>query len=196
MSTEYHRPTHTFEAGAYNATQVRLYGIPAQAMIGTKGSPALFSAEDMTVSIEAKETSSNESQNALVSFLAFRTKMMGLMVLATASESSEEFPLSAGVIYGYAYEGNCYDLAKPKIMLIEAMPGDIPSDDCGFEAKQPEPGNYRVWVVDKLDKCAEIELNQGFVEQIVLEANLPGKRSPRSYSATMQVAHRSGRLTE
>ena len=33
-------------------------------------------------------------------------------------------------------------------------------------------------------------------EQIVLEANLPGKRSPKSYSATMQLAHRSGRLTE
>ena len=29
MNTSYHRPTHTFEKGAYNATQVRLYGLKA-----------------------------------------------------------------------------------------------------------------------------------------------------------------------
>jgi hypothetical protein len=55
---------------------------------------------------------------------------------------------------------------------------------------------YRVWVVDKLNQCVEIEVNQGFVEQLVLEANLPGKRSPNAYRAAMALAHRGGRLNE
>ena len=39
-------------------------------------------------------------------------------------------------------------------------------------------------------------MNQGFVEQIVLEANLPGKRAPSMYAAKMMMGHRSGRLSE
>lgn len=53
-----------------------------------------------------------------------------------------------------------------------------------------------VWIVDKLDRCVEFEMNAGFIEQLVLEANLPGKRSPSSYRATMAMAHRGGRLNE
>jgi hypothetical protein len=190
MSTEYHRPTHTFEAGAYNATQVRLYGLQAH---GSDEASATFELDDTVVRIDARSKAEDtEERIPRFNLVALQTQMMGLVFLATLSNASKN--LSAGIIFGYAYEGHCYDLPKPKIMLIPAMPGDIPEDDCGFDAKQPE--DYRVWVVDKLDKCAEIELNQGFVEQIVLEANLPGKRSPRSYSATMQLAHRSGRLTE
>ena len=48
--------------------------------------------------------------------------------------------------------------------------------------------------MDKLDKCLEVEVNQGFVEQIVLEANLPGKRSPTMYASKMTMGHRSGKL--
>ena len=53
-----------------------------------------------------------------------------------------------------------------------------------------------LWIVDKLDECVEFEVNQGFVEQIVLEANLPGKRSPTMYACRMMMGHRSGKLTE
>lgn len=191
MSTEYHRPTHTFDAGAYNATQVRLYGLQANG--GSATAPGTFDVDDMVISIEARSrTEDTEESTPRFNLVALQTQMMGFVLLVTLGDKIKN--LSAGIIFGYAYEGHCYDLPKPKIMLIPAMPGDIPAEDCGFDAKQPE--DYRVWVVDKLDKCAEIELNQGFVEQVVLEANLPGKRSPRSYSATMQLAHRSGRLTE
>ena len=195
MSTAYHKPTYSFEQGAYNATQVRLYGIDPQS-VGESGGLARFPADDVTIIFEDKsEDSKKESadvQLPIVSFMIIKTKMMGGIVLATFLDDKEDHPISAGVIFGYAYEGHCYDFPKPKIMLIRAAPQEIPADDCGFDAKE----EYRVWVVDKLDHCTEIELSQGFVEQIVLEANLPGKRSPRSYSATMQLAHRSGRLTE
>jgi hypothetical protein len=199
MGTEYHRPTHTFEdeGQAYNATQVRLYGIDPQSVANSKGRTARYSAGDMKIIFEDKsEASKKGSKDVLipiVSFITLKTKMMGGIVLATfVDDKKEHKTISMGVIYGYAFEGHCYDFPKPKIMLIRALPEEIPADDCGFEAKD----GYRVWVVDRLDHCTEIELNQGFVEQIVLEANLPGKRSPRSYSATMQLAHRSGRLTE
>lgn len=39
-------------------------------------------------------------------------------------------------------------------------------------------------------------ISEGDIEKLVLEANQPGKRSPTTYRAAMQVAHRSGRLTE
>lgn len=229
MTTELRRPTHTFEAGAYNATQVRLYGIPGDLDIGFPGKPAEFSSERITVSVEPNakvskgdfekfkdelaelkknfgkllRLSASELRSrfasagfpiSLINQLTIRTHMLGDVTIATASEFFGS-RLTAGVIYAYAYEGHCYDLAKPKIMVLPTMWKIVtPDDDSGFDAKQNE--DYRVWVVDKLDRCAELELNQGFVEQIVLDSNMPGKRSPRSYSAVMQLAHRSGRLTE
>lgn len=109
------------------------------------------------------------------------------------SDASKE-QLNAGLIVGYAFEGGCYDLPKPKIIFTTAKPQRIPVDDCGYDVK--DSADYRVWVVDKLDKCIEVEVTEGFVEQLVLEANMPTRRSPASYRSVMQVAHRNGRLTE
>ena len=55
---------------------------------------------------------------------------------------------------------------------------------------------YSVWLVDKLDQCVEIEISQGFIEQLVLDANLPGKRSPSMYAGRMMLSHRSGKMME
>ena len=84
---------------------------------------------------------------------------------------------SCGIIVGYSYEGHCYDLPKPKIMLLPTNPVMIPVDDCGYDAKYDSNAlqKYMLWIVDKLDECVEFEMNQGFVEQLVLEANLPGE---------------------
>jgi hypothetical protein len=102
---------------------------------------------------------------------------------------------TCGIIVGYAFEGHTYDLPKPKIMIIPTIPEfQIPDDDSGFKAKESE--GYAVWLVDKLDECLEFEMNQGFVEQIILEANLPGKRAPNMYGLRMMTGHRSGRLSE
>ncbi|MER9441843.1 hypothetical protein NKI79_10555 [Mesorhizobium sp. M0340] len=130
-------------------------------------------------------------------------RKFGLIVISSVISLNEmvkqEAPLSCGIIVGYSYEGHCYDLPKPKIMLIPAAPQPIPIDDCGFD-KKADPNdrnsadNYLLWIVDKLDECVEFEMNQGFVEQIVLDANLPGKRSPTMYASRMMMGHRGGRL--
>jgi hypothetical protein len=126
------------------------------------------------------------------------TKSVGKLVVATAIRITEPIFngrfLSPGLIVGYSFEGHCYDLPKPKLMIIPAQPQAIPKDDCGYELKKDH--DYRLWIVDKLDECAEIDVSQGFVEQLVLEANLPGKRSPTMYAGRMMLGHRSGRLTE
>lgn len=134
-------------------------------------------------------------------------KRFGAVVVSTATSFSEDF-MSSGIIVGYSFEGHCYDLPKPKVMLIPALPHMVPADDCGYDLKNaPTAYNqgqtpkdwdnkYRVWIVDKLDECVEVEVNQGFVEQIVLEANLPGKRAPNMYAGRMMMGHRGGRLSE
>lgn len=126
--------------------------------------------------------------------LGLTMKLFGTVYLG--SETKGESTLSSGIMFGYAYEGHTYDFPKPKIMLVPSRPlvGRIPNDDSGYDAKYDE--GYRVWLVDKLDQCVEVEINQGFVDEIVLEANLPGKRSPTMYGAKMALAHRSGRLSE
>ena len=52
------------------------------------------------------------------------------------------------------------------------------------------------WLVDKLDQCVEVEVSQGFIDELVLEANMPGKRSPTAYKAIMMLSHRGGKLTD
>jgi hypothetical protein len=106
-------------------------------------------------------------------------------------QGAEETVVSTGVIFGYAYEGHTYDFVKPKLMFLPTHPlVSIPKDDSGFDLKQSE--GYKVWIVDKLDRCIEIDINQGFIDELVLEANLPGKRSPTMYGAKMALAHRGG----
>ena len=80
-------------------------------------------------------------------------------------------------------------------MLIPASPEKFfPYDDSAYARKKSS--GYAVWIVDKLDQCIEFELNQGFIEQLVLEANLPGKRAPTSYAGRASLGHRSGKLGE
>lgn len=232
MSTEFHRPTYEFHNNAYNATEVRLYGIPS---IGGSSSVNLGGKEyDVEINLVrrdgrehessskarrsvklSEENDSNVSSSAsrsAESIPAIELKIRSMLVLDSRDFSPQliflssgviglkgsAFPddlpdLSSGVIFGYAFEGHCYDLPKPKLMLIPTVPRpSIPADDCGYDVKE----NYAVWVVDKLDKCVEFEVSQGFIEQLVLEANLPGRRSPSTYRATQSLAHRNGRLTD
>jgi hypothetical protein len=198
MSDDFHRPTLTFPEGAYNATQVRLYGVlpeqQADIPIGTLD----MKLGETVVEIAVKEKEGHGAGAKLkVNHIKVDAKNMGAVLIATISASS----LTTGIIVGYSFEGHCYDLPKPKIMLIPADPLDIPPDDCGYDKKVgmgfgAAVPNYKVWVLDKLAQCIELEVNQGFVEQLILEANLPGKRSPTMYAGRMMLAHRSGRLTE
>lgn len=250
MSDEYHRPTLTFPSGAYNATQVRLYGIAPQlkpifpgdegASINqgsitfktlTSGS-GYYDQNQATVKNIAnsigkyiaglgKDDRKNVSTSDLVGLISAEVskfplpiplpipvglssqipidmKEIGTVVISVASlikdPAKSSLPLTCGIIVGYAYEGHTYDLPKPKIMLIPAVPQNIPNDDSGYNKKMSE--GYLLWIVDKLDQCVEFEMNQGFIEQLVLEANLPGKRAPTSYAGRASLGHRSGKLGE
>jgi hypothetical protein len=204
MSNDYHRPTLTFPRGGYNASQVRLYGLTSTTerdMEGrSAGLPTTFKVDvggiDITVTVNNGKT---EENSLLASHITISMKKLGTVVM-TAAISRELATrtggsISCGVIVGYAYEGHTYDLPKPKIMILPVRPeSEIPDDDSGYDLKQDE--GYAVWLVDKLDECAEFEMNQGFVEQLVLEANMPGKRAPNMYVGRMMMGHRGGKLSE
>ena len=91
-------------------------------------------------------------------------------------------------------------------MVFKGGP-DEPAIGCGYEAFQGLDNasdkltpyaseRWRMWLVDRLDRVVEFSIDQGFFEELILEANKPGKRSPSTYAAHMQMAHRGGRLTE
>jgi hypothetical protein len=242
MSDDFHRPTYTTPArevhGAFNATQVRLYGIPGlpkrhgeeDVLDGFLGNSLVIvpgisrkaptaevpNEEEDAVEFQHEGDSNDETKNGFIERL--ERALMSILSKASSNSSyvfvksifnnymimlgsidilqtNDDSPLmSSGIIFGYAYEGHTYDLPKPKIMMIPANPEPIPDDDSGYDLKTG--AGYAVWIVDKLDQCVEIEVNQGFVEQIVLEANLPGKRAPTMYAGRMMMGHRSGRLSE
>ena len=231
MSDDFHRPTYTSPDvhGAYNATQVRLYGVPGPGFLPPAEKARAHAADsdadkvrvatgyveedDLALAIMQGRTSTGLDANATISkmrkgfgnalrpvqssFVFIQSVISRYMIMLGAIDigGDQSRQLSAGIIFGYSYEGHCYDLPKPKIMLIPAPPLPIiPPDDCGFDLKKD--AGYKVWIVDKLDQCIELEVNQGFIEQLVLEANLPGKRSPTMYAGRMQLGHRSGRLSE
>lgn len=209
--------------GHYNPTQVRLYGIPGRSGLVFNGPNSAISAfdgaaqirldlsdaekakEDIDHVIEVlkalKKDPTRRTLEARAGGSSAPTYQLGLTVnpvgtVLLGSEAKGDNKLSAGIMFGYAYEGHTYDFPKPKIMLVPSQPlrNRIPNDDSGYDKKFDE--GYRVWLIDKLDQCIEVEVNQGFVDEIVLEANLPGKRSPTMYGAKMALAHRSGRLSE
>jgi hypothetical protein len=253
MSDDYHRPTLTFPSGAYNATQVRLYGIKA---VEKKNSGMIFPGKELSIASQFGDINlsfsyaldegnvgedkaaaekliadstkdlisrigendykpgdaeifsnlvrnfSREAEVAKIGYVAqisIATKQMGDVSISTTITSRHaalKMPnITCGIIVGYSYEGHTYDLPKPKIMIIPTAPeAVIPLDDSGYEKKQSE--GYAVWLVDKLDECLEFEMNQGFVEQLILEANLPGKRAPNMYAGKMMTGHRGGKLSE
>jgi len=93
------------------------------------------------------------------------------------------------LIRAYVYEGNYYELPKPKIMVVTGTAAEIPVDTV------PKDRKLMFWRMNRLDRTTEISVEDGLLETLILEANMPGRRSPNSYAANMQMAHRSGRLT-
>jgi hypothetical protein len=239
MSDDFYRPTLTFPSGAYNATQVRLYGIRpnennSKIIYPGRKEPVKIQLGDLEVSLSVSPDTSDpknelinqlfegidrkateadqfarivekfpdEVKKAKIAYLtniSIATKQMGNVAISTTITAKHAVAanrvVTCGIIVGYAYEGHTYDLPKPKIMIIPTAPEpQIPVDDSGYDKKEPE--NYAVWLVDKLDECLEFEMNQGFVEQLILDANTPGKRAPNMYAWKMMTGHRGGKLTE
>jgi hypothetical protein len=183
----------------FNASQVRLYGLPGEAFPfeANEGEKAAARRIDILDTFNSAVRGALVPRpSALVRMVTSRAdQFVGVMSIGGGPGPG----MTIGIIYGYAYEGHCYDLPKPKIMLIPALPQDVLPGDCAYDRKGRDPNGataYKVWIVDKLDQCIDIDVSQGQVEELVLEANLPGKRSPTMYAAKAQLAHRNGRLTD
>ena len=99
---------------------------------------------------------------------------------------------SIGVIYGYAYEGHCYRLPKPQIMFLPEEARTIVQGDCGCDCGYEPKLGYAVWQIDKLDVVVALDIRADDVKTLVLDANLPGNRSPLAYAQTQALAPQRG----
>ena len=114
---------------------------------------------------------------------------------------------SAVLAYGYAFEGRCYRFDKVRTFLVTGHPDEDPVG-CGFDLEprpneRVEPGTnpspnpspvYRMWRIRAADELLELTTGLDSAQKLVLDANLPGRRAPNTYSVDMQMAHRGGRL--
>ncbi|MEM6617437.1 MAG: hypothetical protein AAGA88_05370 [Pseudomonadota bacterium] len=103
--------------------------------------------------------------------------------------AADENKTQVALIYGYMFEANFYRLPKPTLMVVKGKETAIPNQSLS----SGEAGLF-YWRMHKLDRCSEITVEEGFVQEMLLEKNLPGKRAPNTYAANMQMAHRGGRL--
>lgn len=105
--------------------------------------------------------------------------------------------------YGYAFEGRCYRLDTNRIYIVTG-PEDEPAVGCGFDLDlnlapgvAPPAGMpvYSMWRIRSSTELLELASSFGDAKTLILDANLPGKRSPNSYAITLSMAHRDGRMT-
>jgi hypothetical protein len=110
-----------------------------------------------------------------------------------ALQSEKQYSIALG--YAYAFEGHCYRLDTKRIFIIKGARPEA-AGGCGFENEkiQGSKGEYNMWRIRSSEELLEISLNYGDVKKLVLDANMPGKRSPSSYAITAALAHRDGRL--
>ena len=52
-----------------------------------------------------------------------------------------------------------------------------------------------MWRIRAATELLELATTYDTAQALILDANLPGRRAPNTYSVTMQMAHRGGRLT-
>ncbi|MDP9810698.1 hypothetical protein J2W42_003561 [Rhizobium tibeticum] len=120
------------------------------------------------------------------SFRTLPIEVSGLPKLCCAD--GEKYIKSIGVIYGYAFEGHCYKLPKPKIMFIPATARRIVGDKCGCDCGYSADLGYAVWQVDQLDRVVALDIRSGDVKTLILDENMPGNRSPQAYSQSLSMA--------
>lgn len=96
--------------------------------------------------------------------------------------------ITMAVIYGYGWEGHCYRLDKPKLVIFEYVRKERPAAGCGFDE------GYSMWRIRSKLTMIELTSNVDLAEELILEANLPGNRAPNTYGNSMQIAHRGNRL--
>ncbi|MBX4868202.1 hypothetical protein HJA85_14715 [Rhizobium bangladeshense] len=113
-------------------------------------------------------------RTALLLRLGGPTKITGSTVLA----------------YGYAFDGHCYRFDSIRIFIVTG-PNAEAAVGCGFDRI---PG-YQMWRIGSAEQILEISTALGDAKTLILDSQLPGKRSPSSYAITLRMAHRNGRLS-
>ncbi|HET9069394.1 MAG TPA: hypothetical protein VFN28_12175 [Amaricoccus sp.] len=101
---------------------------------------------------------------------------------------------SLALAYGYAFEGHCYRFDKARAFIVTDFADEDPVG-CGFDLEPTAPPVYRMWRIRAETYLLEVATTYDKAQALVLDANLPGKRSPNTYSINLQMAHRGGRLT-
>jgi len=97
---------------------------------------------------------------------------------------------STVLAYGYAFEGHCYRLDTTRIFIVTG-PIALPAIGCGFDSVS----GYKMWRITASTQILEISTAFADARALILDAQLPGKRSPSSYAITLRMAHRGGRLS-
>lgn len=119
--------------------------------------------------------------------LPFDTKRLRLEVLDENGQVVDKANVAIAAIYSYSFEGQCYRLDRPKLMIVEAVTKD--AKGCGYDDT-----GYKMWRIDSKRRLMELDTKVDLAEVLVLEANLPGNRTPNTYGNSMQLAHRGNRL--
>ncbi len=103
---------------------------------------------------------------------------------------------SVALTYGYSFEGHCYRLDSQRAFIIVGADDEDPIG-CGYDdlmAPPPPLLGYRMWRIRSSTELLEITVNFADAKTLILDANLPGKRSPNSYAIHLNTAHRNGRI--
>ncbi len=87
-------------------------------------------------------------------------------------------------IYGFSYEGQYFDMAKPAIFLVSGE-GDDAAGDLPASGVATEPPTFtagvRVWKADQADFSDRLDVEVGQLERILLEAEIgPDQRMTMS----------------
>ena len=129
----------------------------------------------------------NENEAAIPCFDKYRLSIK-VREDKTNGASLKNSVMAIAAIYGYSFEGHCYRFDRPKLMVFPG--GDAVAEGCGFFGP-----DYRMWRISKRDEMLELNTASDLAEALVLEANLPGNKPPNTYGNSMQLGHRSGRLS-
>lgn len=149
---------------AFNPSEVRLYGRPN------------YCTDDK----KPKDVGKAEPEGGDI-----KLKVGNCYIMIDVGEVPME---SIGVIYGYAYEGHCYKLPKPRIMYLPSQPKPILGGDCGCDCGYVTELGYAVWSLDKLTRVIALDVRSDDLKTLVLDENMPGSRSPLAYSQTLALA--------
>ncbi|RWE91723.1 hypothetical protein [Mesorhizobium sp.] len=132
----------------------------------------------------------NLGTTAKTANLPFEGHFVRLAVVPIGSDVPVDPRMMAiAVIYGYAFEGQCYRYDKPKLLVFRPGVPETPATGCGFDGL-----GYSMWQITKKTPIMELATSTDLAEEIVLNSNLPGNRNPNTYGNNMALAHRGGRL--